>query len=35
MLKPFAVSGAVLLTRAVRADKNLPHTTATLASAHR
>jgi predicted MFS family arabinose efflux permease len=34
MLSLFALSGTVLLTRAVRADKNLPGTTATFTQAH-
>jgi len=34
MLSLFALSGTVLLTRAVRADKNLPDTTATFTQAH-
>ncbi len=35
MLSLFALSGTVLLTRAVRADKNLPDTTAPFTQAHR
>jgi len=34
MLSLFALSGTVLLTRPIRADKNLPDTTATLARAY-
>jgi predicted MFS family arabinose efflux permease len=34
MLSLYALSGTVLLTRAIRADKNLPDTTATFAQAH-